>query len=137
MAYKYHAIFIAIIAISTTACVGPKKLETYVNNHRAVSLRAEAIKTNNDWEVSMLLPAGEWKVDSIEDQKFTTITGIPRSTIKWKVTRERWNQQDKPFNFKITNKTGSSIQLSVKYPNFISNGALFFLELVGSLASHQ
>ena len=134
MRLKLSTIMISLVC--TLACTGPKVLETRINNRQTVSLTAEAVKENGRWKVSMLLPAGTWSIQTQESQTVEIISGNPRSTARWTVSHDRWNQQDKPFQFKLLSENGVGIDIAVKYPDFLNSGSAFLLKFLASSGAH-
>lgn len=132
---KLKKIASTMLMFLVLGCSGPKQLETRLNNRKTVSLKAEAIKENGQWKVEMKLPAGKWKVVPEEEQRFQIVDGDPISTMRWEVSWERWNQQDKPFRFSLESNSGLPIYISVKYPNFVNQGQILLLGIFGASAA--
>jgi hypothetical protein len=115
----------------TVGCVGPKGLETRVDSRRTETYQAEAEKLEGRWQVSFLLPAGEWTVLPEEEQPFLIVPGSPRATLRWTVAPERWTRQDKPFRFRLKGAAGGEMSLSVTYPPTVPGPVRFLLEVLG------
>lgn len=134
---KLEALRPTLLMLLVLGCSGPKQLETRLNNRKTVSLKAEAVRENGQWKVEMKLPAGKWKVIPEEEQRFQIIEGDPNSTMRWEVSWERWNQQDKPFRFALESPSGLPIYISVKYPNIANQGQILLLGLLGANATRS
>ena len=99
------------------ACSGPRQLETRTGGRPNESLKAEARKAGDRWQVELLLPVGHWRVETEEGQTVEVIPGEPRATLRWTVDPDRWSQQDRPFRFTLVGEGGLSLSFSVHYPN--------------------
>ena len=114
----------AALALSwgTLACSGPRPLETRLGGRSMEDLRAEALKVEGRWQVTLKLPAGRWRVETAEGQELLLEPGEPRGTLRWKVAPDRWSQQDRPFRFDLVGEDGLRLSLSVTYPNTLPGG---------------
>jgi len=104
------------LLLGIQGCHGPKTLETRIGTHKTESLVAEAEWTGDCWQVSLVLPAGNWKVEPVESQSYEMIAGDPRATLRWSVTPGRWANFKKPFVFELAGEGGIRIPLTVRYP---------------------
>jgi hypothetical protein len=122
--------FTILLLAGSSACSGPKRLETSLGGRRAESLTAEARKIDGRWQVELLLPAGHWRVETQEGQAVQVLPGEPRSTLRWVVDSDRWSQQDRPFRFTLTGEGGLGLSMSVRYPNTLPRGLVVLLEVL-------
>jgi len=111
-----------ILMLCPLACSGPRRLETRLGGRSMEDLRAEARKVEGRWQVELLLPAGNWKVETEEGQTFDMIPNEPRATLRWKVAPDRWSQQDRPLRFDLVGAGGLRLSFSVVYPNTLPGG---------------
>lgn len=128
--FKPAVVCLAVLLLAGPACSGPKRLEMSLGGRRADSLKADTHKIEGRWQVELLLPAGHWRVDPQEGQSVQVLPGEPRTTLRWVVDPERWNQQDRPFRFTLIGEGGLSLPMSVRYPNTLPRGMVVLLQVL-------
>ncbi len=86
--------------------------------------RAEARKVDGQRWCELKLPLGHWRAETEEGQALDLLPDEPRATLRWKVTPDRWAQQDRPFRFDLVGEKGLRLSLSVRYPNTLPGQSL-------------
>ena len=111
-------------------CGGPRPLETTLGGRPMESLQAQARKVEGQWECELILPLGQWRVETAESQILEVLQNEPRATLRWKVAPDRWAQQDRPFRFDLVGAAGLRLSLAVRYPNTVPKAAEVVLQVL-------
>lgn len=122
-----------LVGLTLLIGCGPKHLDTRINKRKTVSMVAEAKKDDGLWRISLRLPAGQWKVESQEDQRFaiTQEASSARQIMNWTVTPERWRQGEKPLYFNLVGENDIRLEMSVRYAEMFKEGDRTWLSLLG------
>jgi len=118
-----HAL-VPLAMMGLLGCGGPKRLETTLAGRPLENLTALARKQEGRWRVELLLPAGQWRVETQEGQELEVLPAEPRATLRWTVAPDRWAQQDRPFRFDLIGESGLRLSLAVRYPNTVPGQSL-------------
>ena len=111
-----------LLLLNLAACSGPRSLETRLGTRTLEDTKAHATRSDGQWRVEFLLPAGRWQVETAEGQTFSLSADEPRATLRWTVAPDRWSQQDRPFRFDLVGDAGLRLSYSVVYPNSLPGG---------------
>lgn len=85
-------------SIGASLACAHKTLDTTLSGRHSENLRAEAQKVDQGWQVSLQLPAGDWRVQtSNEQQSLRMVPGAPCNMAQWTVAADRW-ATGKPFD---------------------------------------
>lgn len=97
------------------ACAGHRALETRINGRPAQTVRAEAVRVEGGWEVTLPLPAGRWTAHAeTEPVTLRQVDGPVGKLLRWNVPDARWGQ-DRPFPFRLEGEQGTALTLEVRY----------------------
>ncbi len=108
------SIWAAALCLFAGLACAHRTLDTTLSGRKTESMRAEAQKVESGWKVTLQLPAGEWKVQTPnEEQPVQVIPGTPYGMAQWTVAQDRWSK-DRPLDL-VLEGGGLSMPITVRY----------------------